>query len=216
MTAKEKLQKYGYLLWILYLPVYLTAFFLMERVFVPDKFTVIHCALDDMIPFSPFFITGYTVWFPFMVVMGIWLLIKDIPAFCRYMKFIAISFSASIIIFLIFPTCQELRPDTFANDNIFTKAVQYLYSIDTSTNVLPSIHVVGSMMVPFAAFNTESIKKRWVKALLIVIAVFICASTLLIKQHSVLDVIAGAVLAFAVYPLAYGDILKKKYGREKQ
>lgn len=39
----------------------------------------------------------------------------------KLMKFIIITFSVTILIYLVFPTCQELRPATFERDNIITR-----------------------------------------------------------------------------------------------
>lgn len=48
-----------------------------------------------------------------------------------------------MLIYLVFPTCQDLRPTQFARDNILTRFVAWFYNFDTNTNVCPSIHVLG-------------------------------------------------------------------------
>jgi hypothetical protein len=46
-------------------------------------------------------------------------------------------------------------PDGLSAENIFTDLVRALYSADTSTNVLPSIHVLNSLGAYSAIANSE-------------------------------------------------------------
>jgi len=55
--------------------------------------------------------------------------------------------SLSTVIFLLWPSCQELRPAAFPRDNLFTRCVALLYASDTNTNVFPSEHAIGSAAV---------------------------------------------------------------------
>jgi hypothetical protein len=56
-----------------------------------------------------------------------------------------IGMSLFIAVSMVFPNGLDLRPQEFPRDNICTDLCRYLYSIDTSTNVLPSIHVFNSI-----------------------------------------------------------------------
>ena len=98
---------------------------------------------------------------------------------------------------------QELRPVSFERDNIFTRFMGWFYNFDTNTNVCPSLHVVGAMAVLFAGWRGEHLKKPVIRALLIVVTVFICLSTVFLKQHSVIDVAAALALCVAAYPIAF-------------
>ena len=80
-----------------------------------------------------------------------------------------------------------------------------IYSVDTNTNVLPSVHVLGTMAAISAVFCSELplLQKPWLRALLVVLALLINASTVFIKQHSLLDLLAGLLLSVIVHVAIY-------------
>ena len=124
------------------------------------------------------------------------------------MSFIGLSFMTAIAFFLIFPNGQDLRPVAFERDNIFTRAIAGLYVVDTNTNVLPSLHVVGSFAVPFAAQNCKKLNKPLLIILLYVVAILISISTVFIKQHSLLDIIVAVPYSVIFYLIVYKGIFK--------
>ena len=63
---------YKHFLASLYFLFYLAAFFLIERLITTD-YTVIHCSLDDKIPFVEYFIIPYLLWFLFFIVVYLYL-----------------------------------------------------------------------------------------------------------------------------------------------
>ena len=187
---------------ILYVPIYLTVFFLLEKYIASDYF-VSYLPLDDKIPFCEYFIVFYCLWYPFLVLTGLYQLIKNADGFKRYMYFIMIGFSASMIICVIFPNGQNLRPDVFPRNNFFTWLVQQIYDVDTNTNVLPSMHVVGCIAACCSIINSNGIKKPWIKWGAVVLGVLISISTLFVKQHSVLDIIAAIILCIPIILIVY-------------
>ena len=92
-------------------PLFGLLFLMVERVWI-RSYTPIHCAFDDMIPFCEYFLIPYLLWFVFLVGIHIYTLLYDVESFRKLMKFIAISYSAAILIYILFPNCQELRPET--------------------------------------------------------------------------------------------------------
>lgn len=65
-----------------------------------------------------------------------------------------------LIVCTIFPNGLNLRPVTFPRENIFTDLVRMIYSMDTPTNVLPSIHVYNSIGAMAAIAHSTSLKKH--------------------------------------------------------
>ena len=111
-----------------------------------------------------------------------------------------------LIISTIYPNGHLLRPTEFERQNIFTVCVQFLYQADTSTNIFPSVHVFNSIVVHIAVVKSSCFKDRpWVAGLSFVIAASICVSTVVLKQHSVVDGFGAMVMAYALYPLVYGE-----------
>ena len=98
---------------------------------------------------------------------------------------------------MIWPTCQNLRPAAFERDNLLTRFMAQFYQFDTNTNVCPSIHVLGTMAVLLTSYHCRSTSTPGWKIAFTVAAVLICASTVFLKQHSILDVAA----AFALCPV---------------
>jgi hypothetical protein len=71
-----------------------------------------------------------------------------------------------------------------------------LFAVDMPHNMVPSLHVVFSTLILLALANAsagEQNKILWYGWLMV-----ICASTLLVHQHHLIDVVAGLALAFAL------------------
>lgn len=92
----------------------------------------------------------------------------------------------------------------FTRDNIFIRMVQHLYAIDTPTNVFPSIHVFNSLGIAITVLNSNRLRNfRAVRIGSVVLATLIVLSTMFLKQHSLIDVTGGCVMAAALYWLIY-------------
>ena len=117
--------------------------------------------------------------------MGVHLytLLYDADTFRRYSKFLTISITISTGIFLLCPSCQQLRPAQFPRDNLLSRAVGLLYAVDTNTNVFPSEHVIGALAALAAAAHTERLRRPGRLAALCVLTALICVSTVFLKQH---------------------------------
>ncbi|MBQ8005317.1 MAG: phosphatidic acid phosphatase [Clostridia bacterium] len=206
--SKLRSSEFSHLLLLLFWPVYGFMFFAVEKLIPRTHYASISCSIDNMIPFNELFIVPYWAWFLFIVGMLIYLGVFDIKNFKRYMYFIIISYSVTIIIYLVWPTCQNLRPEITRN-NIFALAVRGLYEFDTNTNVCPSIHVLGMAATFFAGWHAKGMQSLGWKIFWVVSLFLVCFSTVFLKQHSIIDVVFAAVLCgityFAVYrilPLA--------------
>jgi len=199
----KKAGRYSYLKLLLFWPVFGILFSLAERVWTNRTYVFIHCMLDDLIPFNEWFLFAYLFWFVYMVGMLAYGLLYDPDTFRRYMRFIILTFSVSMLVYFVYPSAQDLRPQQFLRENLLTRFMAGFYRFDTNTNVMPSLHVVGSMAVLFAAWNSKLFGKiRW-RILFLILTVLICLSTVFLKQHSVIDVAAALFLSFVFYPVAF-------------
>ena len=204
--------EYKHLKLLLYWPLYGLLFMFVERFYQVDNYITMYTPIDDMIPFCEWFVIPYLFWFVYLIGMHAYTLLYDIDAFKKMMKFIIITYSVTIIIYLLWPTCQQLRPVTFERDNILTRFMAGFYKFDTNTNVCPSIHVIGSLAVLFTSYHckgTESI--RW-KTAFTVVGILICASTVFLKQHSILDVLAALQICAIAYLICF---TKKKRSKKE-
>lgn len=198
---------------LLYWPIYGLLFLFVERFYQVESYFPMYCSLDDKIPFCEFFVVPYLFWFVYLVGMHIYTLLYDTEAFKKMMKFVIITYTAAIVIYFIFPTCQELRPVIFERDNIFTRFLTKFYLFDTNTNVCPSIHVIGSLAVMFTAFRCKGLNKTSIKIFFVIAAMLICVSTVFLKQHSVLDILAAIPICIVAYYICFCRKEKKAFNR---
>jgi len=202
--------------YVLFLPGYLICFFLVEAAVPADcDYWVSYCRWDDYIPFLEGFIVPYCCWYPLLFVVGIYLMLTDVPECRRYVWFLILGCGISLLICVIFPNGQDLRPTSFDRDNIFIRLVQRIYAADTNTNVLPSMHVVGCFAAAVA--SRRSLRLRRFSPIVIAVSVLVSVSTVFVKQHSVLDVFAGIALALPIWWALYlrPDFKQKKAEKEK-
>ena len=121
------------------------------------------------------------------------------------MWFIIITYSITCVIYAVFPNMQELRPTAaeIGRDNILVDVAMFLYDFDTNTNVCPSLHVIGSFAVFFAACHSKRLSRWYWIVPIGTLTVLISLSTVFLKQHSIIDVLAGLVVCILVYPFVY-------------
>ena len=193
--AKDFLMRNRHIVWALcYVPF--IALFLTAEHTVTDNYWTSYMPIDDAIPFCEWFVFAYVLWYPYLLVGGIAAL-RDKKAFRRQMLFVGVSFSLTLIFDMIFPNGQDLRPTLTGDLNIAERLCAAIYSADTNTNVIPSMHVLGTFAVTGSFVSSPKLRKKRFIIPFAVMSVLICASTVLVKQHSMLDVlwgIAGGVL----------------------
>ena len=202
---KEFLQKYKHAWVMLYLLIYFPAFFWLENRHV-HKYTVIQSSLDGYIPFMEIFIVPYFLWFAFVAIWVLYFFFTDKKGYYKLTAFLFTGMTIFLIWSWLFPNQLHLRPTTFERDNIFVTMVQFLYQIDTSTNVFPSIHVYNSLGIAIAVLDSEALKDRkGIRISTVLIAASIVLSTMFLKQHSILDVLWALPLSLLGYGLFFRD-----------
>lgn len=194
---------------LLYYPVYIALFVLTEKL-IRDNYWLSWCPLDDRIPFVRQFVLVYVLWYFLMVGMTFCLLFSDRRAFIRCASAVIAGLTASILIFFILPSAQLLRPESVPGSSLSAVLLRAIYAADTNTNVMPSMHVVGSLAAMAAARDTETLPGKW-KRLVIVLGALICASTVFIKQHSLLDVLGGIALFIPIWLIVWKPYKRKEH-----
>lgn len=195
--------EFSHLKYLIFWPIFGLMFFIVERLWIREYYYPIYCSLDDVIPFCEYFLIPYLFWFIFLVGIHIYTLLFDIEAFKKLMRFIIMTYSFAMLIYIIFPNCQELRPGIFERDNIFTRFMSEFYQFDTNTNVFPSIHVIGSVAVMLCAWDSRHFSTPGWKIVFGVTAGLISISTVFLKQHSVLDILAAIFICILGYEVVY-------------
>ena len=183
---------------------YLVTFALIEN-WNRLHYTVIHTAVDDMIPFCEVFIIPYLMWFVYAFGFAFYMFLQDEKSYHEVAAFLVIGMTVFLAVSVFFPNILLLRPETMPRNNIFTYMVERLYAVDTPTNVTPSIHVYNSLAVMIAVWRTDAklVRSKMSKILMTVLGFLIILSTMFLKQHSVGDVLSGLALAGIGYSMVY-------------
>lgn len=178
----------------------------------------ISSGLDEKIPLVPWTIVIYWGCYLFWVV--------NYVIGCRQEKekafrFISADFLAKIVCllcFLVFPTTNT-RP-VIEGSSIWDELMRILYRVDAADNLFPSIHCLTSYFCFVAVRDNEKIP-RWYRGLSLLITAAICVSTLTTKQHVIIDVAAGVLLAEVSWQFVdksgfsrgYAHVVTKAYNR---
>lgn len=206
MTIKTWIKKYPYMIMLIYGAIYFPLFALLER-FREPKY-IIYCFLDDYIPFLEIFIIPYFLWFLLIPTALLYFMIKNLDDYFKLCLLLFGGMSICLLIYLIFPNGLALR-EPLIEDSFLSGLTRMLYSVDTPTNVCPSIHVSSTIGIHLAVQNSVLMKdKKGIRITSGLLALLICLSTVFLKQHSIIDVICGIVLSTSLYVLIYKVDLK--------
>ena len=196
--------EYRHLKLLVFWPIFGLLFYFVERLSGVASYFPVYSTLDDLIPLCEYFLIPYLFWFLYLIGMHIYTLFYDIQAFRKLMLFIIISYTITLLIYLVFPTCQELRPASFERNNVFTRILADYYQFDTNTNVCPSIHVIGSVAVWCASWHIRPLQTPVWRIAFSLSTVLICISTVFLKQHSIVDIFAAIPVCQLAYHFSFG------------
>ena len=186
--------------------VYFALYFLTENLIPVESCHVIHSRLDDIIPFCEFFVVPYVFWYALIAGSLLYFALYSVDSFRKLSIFIMITQAVAMAIYIAFPNMQDLRPAVFPRDNIFSRLVGLIYTLDTDTNVFPSLHVAYSIGIA-SVWLKEKSACTGLKVFVVIAVILICLSTAFIKQHSILD----AFGAIPVCILAELIVFRKRY-----
>lgn len=187
--------------WVIYFLFYI----LTENLIPPEKCHVIHCALDDRIPFNEWFFIPYTFWYLLIAITLVYFALYDIENFTGFQIFIIVTQVVAMAVYIIYPSRQDMRPVSFPRDNLLTRYAALIYSVDTSTGVCPSLHVAYSIGIASAWLKEKNASHPW-KIFVVGSAILISISTTFVKQHSAVDVLAALPVGLLAEIIAYGHL----------
>ena len=153
-------------------------------------------ALDASIPFQPYLLIAYlSLWVYVGVAPGLQLTLRGLLVYSLWMAALCAS---GLLCFYLWPT----RVPPMMLDSVAAPGFALLRRVDAAGNACPSLHVAAAI---FTAIRIEDVLRRALTPIalrLLNVAWFgaIAYSTLAVKQHVVLDLIAGALLG-AVFAL---------------
>ena len=150
--------------------------------------------LDRYIPFIPEFAVIYLLYIP-MIIFVFALYWNDYKTYRSMSLMLIAVISIAIAIYSAFQT-EVLRP-IFASTDFFTRLTNTIYKYDMPNNTFPSLHVALTSSITAFVYK----KDTKVGMALIPLTFLIILSTMLIKQHVVLDIIGGLMLAFIIFKI---------------
>lgn len=149
---------------------------------------------DRMIPFEPAALGLY---------FSLWVYVSLAPALLKNLRELAdfglACAALSLIglgIFLLWPTTTP----EFAIDWTRHPSIEFLKTVDVSSNACPSMHVAFAVLaaVRLQQILSEISAPSWLRVLNVLWCLGIAWSTIATRQHVAYDVIAGAALGAAV------------------
>lgn len=145
---------------------------------------------EDLIPFIPSFFPVYLsayLLFPIVFLSAptsrdVWLMIRVFLVACVI----------HYLFFILMPVQYDLRPEEVEGVDLMSRMITVFYALDKPLNCFPSMHVSFVFLCYYFAREHLPMQARAIGWLAFAIAV----STLLVKQHYVLDAAAGIVVAW--------------------
>lgn len=157
--------------------------------FVPEL------AVDRSLPVVPAWSIVYGTAYAFLIVLPV-LVVRELGHVRRtYVAYLLVWIPAYAF-FLWLPT-EAPRPAEVAGTGFAAWGLRFLYSADPPHNCFPSLHVAHSLVSASSCYRVH----RTLGAGAAACAGLVAVSTLLSKQHYVLDVVGGVLLAALAYVL---------------
>lgn len=192
--------------------VILQLFNIVEQTVVPRYWVA--CSLDKNIPFIPVFVIPYVFWFLYVGAGLVYLCLRDKQTFIPTILLLCSGMAIAVLVYAVFPHGQPLRPAVTGSDPFSVFVRDVIYANDTNTNCCPSIHVLNQLAVHAGICHSRRFRdRRGVKLASLIASVLVCASTVLIKQHSILDVAAALLLELPLYWLFFRSRLRTRLAR---
>ena len=191
--VKEKPERLA----LLYFIPYAIWFFTLEALAEPRVW--IYSPLDALIPFCEWFVIPYGLWFPYFLGALAFFLRRDRQLFLQLCFVMFGGMTICLLIYTLAPNAINLRQEIVGN-NVLCNLARMIRKLDTPTSVCPSIHVSSTVAVHWAIHNYKGFGKKapLIRAASLLLALAICASTVFLKQHSVVDVAWGFILTLGL------------------
>jgi membrane-associated phospholipid phosphatase len=168
-------------------------FALPERFHFGEPTSLDKSVVDDWIPFLAWTIWVYGSYYLFLV-LAVWLP-KDDRRRSDAAYGLVLAAIVGMAIFTLWPTSVMRQSPSFAGATGFLWRL--LFSLDTTVNALPSLHVANTCLAAIALWSRRGV---W-RVIVPVWATMIILSTLTTKQHYAIDVLGGLLLAAICFVL---------------
>lgn len=177
-------------------------FYFIVKKFI-GSYHLITSSLDDKIPLIPLFIIFYSIWYPYLFIVYYFIYKKDKDKFKRLINKSIICILIADLCFIIYPTMVS-RPPINNYNSLISLMLYITYATDIPVNCFPSLHCIFALLVMYAVTFDKNMNKLF-RIIVGIISPLIVLSTLLVKQHALVDVLGAIIISWIIYI----DIKKK-------
>lgn len=188
----------------------------------PNEPLILNNEIEDKIPLVPVFIIPYILWWVLIIIVPFYISRKSDKAFMIYVFTFAICFALTFPFYVFFPTAVKIP--VFESTDFFSWLCNFVYSVDIPlgaehsqyylpNNCLPSGHTLASMIIIYTTSTCKKINKG-LKIFIDITMVIVIISTILVKQHVVVDLIAAIIISTLVF-FVVRYFVNKYYGRRR-
>ena len=171
-------------------------YILIPEFFPPRTRHVPELALDRTLPLMPAWALVYGALYLFLILLPVVVVRQDELVRRTVYAYLLIWLTSYLFFFVVYPTAAP-RPEQVMGEGFAVWGLRALYSSDPPYNCFPSLHVAHSVVSALACSRVHG----RLGVIAVVSATLVALSTLLTKQHYVLDVVAGGLLAFVAYAI---------------
>ncbi len=150
-------------------------------------------ALDRALHVEPAWALVYGSLYLFLIVLPLFVVREREHIRRTVLAYVAV-WTTAYVCFLVYPTIAP-RPAAVLGSGFDVWALRLLYAADPVYNCFPSLHVAHSFVSALACYRVH--RKVGISA--VFCAAVVAVSTLYARQHYVLDVAAGILLACVAY-----------------
>ena len=147
--------------------------------------------LDEMIPVRSAWIVVYVAAFATWFITIAWIMPESKRHAYRLCGAYTIIMIASLICFLAYPVTIQ-RPE-ITEGGVFNDLLRLIYSLDSPTDLCPSLHVVLNYVCWRCTLDCRKIPK-WYQWFNLVCLILVCFSILFVKQHFIADIFVALVI----------------------
>lgn len=181
---------------------------LLQRIFT-FEYIDITIGLDAYFVFNEGWVLVYAEAFIFWLVTFV-ITARQSPAAAARLATADVLSKAICLLFFVFMPTTNVRPE-LEGGGLFNFGMWLVYSLDTPTNLFPSTHCSIAWMGARLMLKEVKWKRKWLVGIgAYGFCILIFLSTLFTKQHVILDVIGGVLVAEIGLLLTHITKLNKK------
>ena len=182
----------------------LVPFYLFIPGLVPGQtLHVPELALDRVVPLQPAWAFVYGALYLFLIILPVFV-VRQEEHIRRTVSAYLMVWITAYVCFLVYPTVAP-RPTTVVGEGFAVWGLRFLYSADPPYNCFPSLHVAHSFVSALTCYRVH----RELGIAAVLCASLVAISTLFSKQHYIVDVVAGILMASVAY-----IVFLKNYARD--